>query len=43
MTDSRTIVCDLTKETTLRFEKTTDLFMRFIAPFRKQQQKLMAY
>ena len=31
MTDSRTTVCDLTKETILRFEKTTDLFMRFIA------------
>ena len=31
MTDSRTTVCDLTKETIPRFEKTTDLFMRFIA------------
>ena len=31
MTDSRTTVCDMTKETILRFEKTTDLFMRFIA------------
>ena len=31
MTDSRTEVCDMTKETILRFEKTTDLFMRFIA------------
>ena len=35
MTDSRKIVCDLTKETIQRFEKTTDLFMRFIAPFDK--------
>ena len=35
MTDSRTTVCDLTKETIPRFEKTTDLFMRFIEPFDK--------